>query len=233
MISKNQRFRPKSVKTFRVPPLRFFYPWTSVHWQDNVKPFNGLLSRGLSLSGRHKTYWTEGAFNKRLGHSHQGLLLYIWITTLQLYIKFFKMAMADIWRVLDKRSNARRTNRWRHFPYNHWHTGNGIFFMHCTLHRSYYVMVRPSVQPGRSGNFRVELKTRFLTAKATMAWYYNVISRRELRFKRLVVLRGTVHMSAWQEAQKCAAKGHQVRAILLHSYEINSCCTHQEARWKD
>ena len=143
------------------------------------------------------------------------------------------MAMADIWRVLDKRSNARRTNRWRHFPYNHWHTGNGIFFMHCTLHRTYYVMVRPSVQPGRSGNFQVELKTRFLTEKAIMAWYYNVISRRELRFKRLVVLRGTAHMSAWQEAQKCAAKGHQVRAILLHSYEINSCCTHQEARWQN
>ena len=66
-----------------------------------------------------------------------------------------------------------------------------------------------------------------------MAWYYNVISRRELRFKRLVVLRGTVHMPAWQEAQTCAAKGQQVRAILLHSYETNSRCTHQEARWQN
>ena len=159
------------------------------------------------------------------------LIFYIWITTLQLHIKFFKMAMADIWRVLDKRSNARRTNRWRHFPYNHWHTGNGIFVY--ALYRSYCVMVRPSVQPGQSGNFRVELKTRSFTAKATMAGYYNVICRRALMFKRLVVLRGTVHMSAWQEAQECAAKGHQVRARLHHSYEIDSCCTHQEARWKD
>jgi len=66
-----------------------------------------------------------------------------------------KMAMADIWRVLDKRCNAQRTSR------------------------SYCVMVRPSVQQGQSGNFRVELKTR-----------------RALMFKRLVVLRGTVHMSA-------------------------------------
>ena len=53
-------------------------------------------------------------------------------------------------------------------------------------------MVRPSVQPGQSGNFRVELKTRSFTAKATMAGYYNVICRRALMFKRLVVLRGTV-----------------------------------------
>ena len=68
--------------------------------------------------------------------------------------------------------------------------------MHCTLHRPYYVMVRPSVQPGRSGNFRVELKTRSFTAKATMAGYYNMICRRALMFKRFVVLRGTVHMSA-------------------------------------
>lgn len=66
-----------------------------------------------------------------------------------------------------------------------------------------------------------------------MAWYYNVISRRELRFKRLVVLRGTVHIPAWQEAQTCVAKGQQVRAILLHSYETNSRCTHQEARWQN
>ena len=39
------------------------------------------------------------------------LIFYIWITTLQLHIKFFKMAMADIWRVLDKRCNDQRTSR--------------------------------------------------------------------------------------------------------------------------
>ena len=101
----------KNLHGFQLPRVESLEARTSVQRQNIVKPFNELLSRGLSLSGRHETYWTEGAFNKRLGHSHQGLLLYIWITTLQLYIKFFKMAMADIWRVLDKRSNARRTNR--------------------------------------------------------------------------------------------------------------------------
>ena len=62
----------KNLHGFQLPRVESLEAKTSVHRQNIVKPFNGLLSRSLSLSGRHKTNWTEGAFNKRLSHSHQG-----------------------------------------------------------------------------------------------------------------------------------------------------------------
>ena len=61
----------KNLHGFQLPRVESLEARTSVHRQNIVKPFNGLLSRSLSLSGRHKTNWTEGAFNKRLSHSHQ------------------------------------------------------------------------------------------------------------------------------------------------------------------
>ena len=62
----------KNLHGFQLPRVESLEAKTSVHRQNIVKPFNGLLSRSLSLSGRHKTNWTKGAFNKRLSHSHQG-----------------------------------------------------------------------------------------------------------------------------------------------------------------
>ena len=48
MISKNPRFRPNSVKIFRVPPLRIFYPWTGPR---TVGP-RGPVVRGPVVRGK-------------------------------------------------------------------------------------------------------------------------------------------------------------------------------------